>query len=367
MTHLKYRADIDGLRSLAIIPVVLFHAGFSSFSGGYVGVDVFFVISGYLITSIILREQATGGFRLSEFWARRARRILPAMLFVIAAVLIAGWFFLAPIDYQDLGRTARYQAFLSSNIYFWKSAGYFDTASELKPLLHMWSLAVEEQFYLIFPFVCLACSLPFLKKRRIWVFLTIAVASFAYSAWFIDEKPDTIFFLSHARAWELLAGSILASLMFDCRTSISSLLANILALLGLSLILGSVFFYTPNDIFPGIAALPTVLGTVLLIFSNTQKTWVSALLSSPPLVAIGLISYSLYLWHWPLFAYSNYMSLKEPDIQQRLLLLCASFILAYASWRWIENPIRKMPFFKTNKRALWATAVPQFGIAHEKA
>lgn len=357
MVHIQYRKDIDGLRSLAILPVVLFHAGIPLFSGGYVGVDVFFVISGYLITSIIFREQESGNFSLSEFWARRARRILPAMMLVIAAILVSGWFVLAPLDYQDLGRAVRYQAFFSSNIYFWQSAGYFDTASELKPLLHMWSLAVEEQFYLLFPFICLILAIPTVKPYRLLILSVLLLLSLGGSIYYMASLPDAVFYLPHARAWELLCGSMLACLMLDKRFHPGFGVAQVGALFGLSLVLIPVFFYQPDTIFPGLAALPPVLGTALLIWSNAQKTWVASLLSIRPLVGVGLISYSLYLWHWPLFAFANYMILDEMTFLIRGVLVVASFVLAYASWRWIENPVRHSGWLRINKKALWISGL----------
>jgi peptidoglycan/LPS O-acetylase OafA/YrhL len=363
MQHLKYRRDIDGLRSLAIIPVVLFHAGFPLFSGGFVGVDVFFVISGYLITSIIFREQAVDRFSLAEFWARRARRILPAMVAVIAAVLVVGWFLLAPQDYQDLGRAARYQAFFASNIYFWDSADYFDTASELKPLLHMWSLAVEEQFYLLFPFVCLILALPFIKAYRLYVLIGLLLVSLWASVYQIAAHPGAVFYLVPFRAWELLAGSVLACLLAENRIRLSALAMEVLAACGLLLILFAVFTYQAEMMFPGLAALPPVLGAVLLILANTQKTRVARLLSGRALVGVGLISYSLYLWHWPVFAFAHYTSLEHLDVFARSMLVLLSFVLAYISWRWIENPIRQSKWFATNGRALGFALISIVAVA----
>jgi peptidoglycan/LPS O-acetylase OafA/YrhL len=352
MVHLAYRRDIDGLRALAIIPVVLFHADIPGFSGGFVGVDVFFVISGYLITSIILRELNNGTFSLSDFWARRAKRILPAMFVVIASVLIAGWFLLAPLDYQDLGRAARYQALFASNIYFWESAGYFDLSSESKPLLHMWSLAVEEQFYLFFPFVCLLLARLKSGLFRLYGLMIIALASLVASVYFLEQSPAAVFYLLPARAWELLAGAILAHVMLSGRARPTVQQAQIASMLGLISIVGAVVLYDADMAFPGPGAVIPVIGALLLIWANTWDTWAQRLLSAKMLVGVGLISFSLYLWHWPLLAFATYMWSEGITLPLSITLVAASVILAYASWRWVETPFRNTEKFQVNKRVL---------------
>lgn len=209
MSNISYRPDIDGLRALAIIPVLLFHVGIAGFGGGFVGVDVFFVISGYLITSIIAREVEAGEFTFSNFWARRARRILPASILMMIGCLVAGWFILAPDDYFDLGRSAREQAYFAGNFYFWKESGYFDGPSELKPLLHTWSLAVEEQFYFVFPLLFILAH-RFFVNHKLSFFVLVFIASFVASVILVDDYPSSTFYLLHTRAWELLVGGLIA-------------------------------------------------------------------------------------------------------------------------------------------------------------
>lgn len=208
MTTLAYRRDIDGLRAIAVLAVVLFHFGVPGITGGFVGVDVFFVISGFLITSIIWRERQAGRFSFIDFWARRARRILPALFVMIAATLAVGWFLLAPKDYEELGRSAHYQVTFTSNLLFSRQHGYFDASSDIKPLLHTWSLAVEEQFYIFFPLLLTLLSSR-LKHWRLALFAVLLV-SFGMSVWAVQHEPQKAFFLLHLRAWELLAGAMLA-------------------------------------------------------------------------------------------------------------------------------------------------------------
>lgn len=295
MTALAYRRDIDGLRAIAVLAVVLFHFGVPGVTGGFVGVDVFFVISGFLITSIIWREREAGRFSFVDFWARRARRILPALLVMMFTSLVAGWFLMAPKDYSELGRSIHNQVVFISNLFFMRQDGYFDTASDMKPMLHTWSLSVEEQFYIAFPLL-LALLSSWLKQWRSALFVLLLV-SFAASVWAVANEPDKAFFLLPMRAWELLAGSMLAVMPVRAGRA-SPLLAQAVSLFSLGLILVAVLGYDANTAFPGAAALLPVLGVVGLIWANGQHpTWVGRLLGSRVLVGIGLISYSWYLWH----------------------------------------------------------------------
>lgn len=226
-------------------------------TGGYVGVDVFLVISGYLITSIIRREQQAGRFSFVDFWARRARRILPALFVMMAASLVIGWFLMAPRDYEELGRSVRYQTMFASNILFWKQDGYFDAASEFKPLLHTWSLSVEEQFYILFPLLLAAVS-GRLLRWRLAILLAVLALSLAASVWAVNQRPGSAFFLLPMRAWELLAGAALALLPGGSRGH-SQWSLQLAATLGIAAILLPVFFYDSDTPFPGLAALPAVL------------------------------------------------------------------------------------------------------------
>jgi peptidoglycan/LPS O-acetylase OafA/YrhL len=343
----SYRPDVDGLRALAILPVVFFHAGLGC-PGGFVGVDVFFVISGYLITSLIANDIEAGTFSLLHFWERRIRRILPALLAMILACLVVGWFIFLPSDFAMLGQSAIAQAFLASNVFFWSQSGYFDAASETKPLLHTWSLAVEEQFYLFFPLL-----LAFLTRRGrfppIRTFVLLAIISFAASVYGTSHFTSFNFFWLPTRAWELTIGALVA---LTCgRLSIGPKIAEALGWLGLFLIGLAVFTYDDNTKFPGLAAVAPCFGAAMIILSSESKlTLVGRMLSFKPVVFIGLISYSLYLWHWPMLAYCKYWSLDNPSAGLRATLLVASAVLAVTSWICIEKPFRKRLIFKSRRQ-----------------
>lgn len=352
MSTLAYRRDIDGLRAVAVIAVVLFHFGVPGFTGGFVGVDVFFVISGYLITSIIWNQRQAGRFSFVEFWARRARRILPALFAMIIAVLAVGWFLLAPKDYEELGRSVRYQVMFVSNILFMRQDGYFDVASDLKPLLHTWSLAVEEQFYIIFPLLLTLLSSR-LKHWRLALFGVLLV-SFGLSVWAIQHHPEKAFFLLPMRAWELLAGAMLAVAPKHA-WRLKPLAAQALSLLGMGLILLAVFVYDKSTPFPGATALLPVLGVVLLILANGHReTLVGQLLSSRVMVGLGLISYSWYLWHWPVFVFSSYASVDEPGALDTAGLILLTLVLGYLSWKFVETPFRERRLLAGRRQILLA-------------
>jgi peptidoglycan/LPS O-acetylase OafA/YrhL len=338
MNHLAYRRDIDGLRAVAVLAVVLFHFGIPGFAGGFVGVDIFFVISGYLITSIIHRERQSGYFSFIEFWVRRARRILPALVVMVVACLIVGWFLLVPRDYEELGRSARYQAMFISNVLFARQDGYFDTDSELKPLLHTWSLAVEEQFYILLP-VLLALLSRYVRAWRRSL-LGIALASFVISLWQVQQAPAQAFFLLPARAWELLAGSLLAVAPVANR-AVASSVRQAVATVGITAVAVAIAFYDWRTAFPGLAALLPVLGTVAIIWSGAgQRTWLSSVLGTRPMVAVGLISYSWYLWHWPVHVFADYAAVDGIAVHENIALIMFSLVLGYLSWRWVETPLR---------------------------
>ncbi|PHN33168.1 acyltransferase family protein [Pseudomonas sp. ICMP 460] len=354
MTTFAYRRDIDGLRAIAVLAVVLFHFGVPGFTGGFVGVDVFFVISGYLITSIIWRERQVGRFSFVDFWARRARRILPALFVMMAATLVVGWFLLAPKDYEALGRSAHYQVTFTSNLLFARQHGYFDSASDIKPLLHTWSLAVEEQFYILFPLL-LAVLSSRLKHWRLALFGVLLV-SFGMSVWAVTHQPQKAFFLLHLRAWELLAGAMLAVMpLREWRASPA--LAQGVSLVSMALILIAIFGFDRHTPFPGAAALLPVLGVVGLIWANGQQhTAVGRLLSSRVMVGLGLISYSWYLWHWPVFVYANYAAVDGLSALELAGLMLLSLVLGYLSWRFVEAPFREKRLLAGRKAILAAAA-----------
>ena len=336
----KYRPDIDGLRALAVLPVLLYHAKLGC-TGGFVGVDVFFVISGYVISSLILREVEAGTFSMVNFWERRVRRIMPALSVVVAAVLVTAWCFCLPADFVLIGKSLLAQALMAANFYFWKGGNYFDPVAETKPLLHTWSLAVEEQFYLLFPLL-----LIFLIRRRPaswkrWI-LGVAVVSLiigvvcSYSA----RNQRMAFYLLPPRAWELLIGALLAS--YGGRFSAQKTVREVSGFLGLALVCGSVLLYDESTRFPGVAALAPCLGAAMIIASSESgPSLVGRLLSCKPLVFIGLVSYPLYLWHWPVLVLVKYLFAYELSAGSRGLLLLASLLLAVLSWRLIETPFRQ--------------------------
>ncbi len=336
--HYRYRPDIDGLRALAILPVILFHAGFGC-SGGFVGVDVFFVISGFLITSLILKEIGNDDFSLVAFWERRIRRILPALFVVAFATLVAGWFLCWPQDFDLLGKSAIAQATLMSNVFFFRHTDYFAAGVDTMPLLHTWSLAVEEQFYVLFPLLLISLA----RFKRLSIARTIfilCICSLAFSVFGSYYRPSATFYLLPSRAWELMIGGFLAAI--HGRQLSNSWLNETAALSGFVLIVYSILCYTRETRFPGLAAIPPCLGAGLIIFSgNTKPTLVSRVLAFRPVVFVGLISYSLYLWHWPLLVFLRYISMETPSWKLRVVLLLFSVMLAILSWKYIETPFRK--------------------------
>lgn len=347
---MKYRAEIDGLRAVAVLPVILFHAGFSLFAGGYVGVDIFFVISGYLITTILVDDIEKQRFSIVGFYERRARRILPALTAIALVTTFASFFILYPADFLDLSKSLVSVATFVSNIFFWKTSDYFATASELVPLLHTWSLSVEEQYYLLFP--------PFLffawrygKERVFWLIAGIALFSLLLSEWAWRVRPEANFYLTPTRAWELLAGS-LAAFIVQKRGVRKN---NLLSLAGLGAILFSIFVYDTNTPFPSIYTLVPVAGVVLLVLYADRDTVAARLLGARWLVGIGLVSYSAYLWHQPLLALSRRVFGLTLGVEVVLALIVVTFVLSYLTWRWVEQPFRDRK--KVSVRAVWMTSL----------
>ena len=347
---MQYRAEIDGLRALAVLPVILFHAGFEWFSGGFVGVDVFFVISGYLITTIIISEMAEGKFSIINFYERRARRILPALFFVMAACLPFAWLWLTPNDLKDFGQSLVAVSTFSSNILFWLESGYFDTATELKPLLHTWSLAVEEQYYILFPiFLMLTWRLG---NKWVLILLSVVFAiSLGVAAWATQyaAHPKIIsgaFFLLPTRGWELLIG-VFAAFYLKYRTHFKSHSVNqVLSLLGFGMIIYSIHAFNETTPFPSLYALIPTIGTGLLILCAVPKTLVHNLLSLKFFVGIGLISYSAYLWHQPVLAFARHAVLGiELGVLALIVLIGLSLALGWFSWHFIEKPFRNRKVF----------------------
>ncbi|HSI50554.1 MAG TPA: acyltransferase family protein [Ideonella sp.] len=332
----RYRGDIDGLRAVAVLVVVLYHLGVPGFPGGFIGVDVFFVISGFLITSLLLAELKTGGIALGAFYVRRMRRILPALLVVVLAVVAAGTCLLFPKDLRDLGRSLAGLALMSSNLFFWLDAGYFATNAHHRPLLHTWSLSVEEQFYLLYPaLLWLVCVKA--RWRPFWMIAGLALASFAACVVAAYRWPDAGYFLLPFRAWELLAGALAAT----SRRTLPARWAGPGSALGLALILFSACRFSAETRFPGYAALMPVAGAVLVLQSGlTEGIRVSRVLASRVPVTLGRWSYSLYLWHWPLIVFYELHFLQPPDGLARGFLGAGALGLAVLSYRFVEQPAR---------------------------
>jgi peptidoglycan/LPS O-acetylase OafA/YrhL len=340
---MNYRREIDGLRAVAVLPVILFHAGFRIFSGGFVGVDIFFVISGYVITSVILTEKQSGTFTLIGFYERRARRILPALFVVMLACLPFALLWMLPDYLENFGQSLIATTFFSNNVLLWLTTGYFALENDFKPLVHTWSLGIEEQYYILFPiFIILFWGLG--KRWLVFLIGFAAVLSFSLAEWGSSNQPDAAFYLLPTRGWELLLGAMSAFLLSDQSGFLEKLrsqdVGQGLGVLGLIMISYSVFAFDNNTPFPGMYALIPTIGTALIILFTTEHTWVGKLLGIKVVVFIGLLSYSAYLWHQPLFAFARLRSLSEPNTLTYLGLGLLSLLLAYPTWRYVENPFR---------------------------
>lgn len=346
-----YRPDIDGLRAVAVGAVVAYHVGSLHMYGGYVGVDVFFVISGFLISSIIFSEIAASRFSIAGFYERRIRRIFPALFAMLLVYSIAAWVFFLPSELVDYAKTLMATTASVSNFYLWLQSGYFDHRNA-NPLLHTWSLAVEEQFYILFPIFLILARRVIPRRLRESV-VVLSVLSLALSIIEVAKNPDTAFYMPYTRAWEMLLGTIVALGLFPPLRS--AWLRNLAAITGMAMILYSVFFYTSATRFPGFAALLPCVGSALIIGAGISgKSIVYSILSWRPLVFTGLISYSLYLWHWPVImvyrmgivSTSSWFENNDGNRSHsyrldHILLVIVSFVLAYLSWKFVELPFRK--------------------------
>lgn len=353
LIHPKYRPDIDGLRAIAVMSVIFYHVFPASFPAGFIGVDIFFVISGYLISSILISSLNKHRFSILEFYSKRVRRIFPALSFVFLASLIYGWFYLFPTEYVLLGKQIASGSAFISNIVFWRDSGYFDTASELKPMLHLWSLGVEEQFYIIWP---LLLFLAFKGGRHtiLATLISILVLSLALNITMVAIKPTATFFLPITRFWELLIGSLLAYTTIYWGGITPALfsfakakhhdfshraLNEILSWLGLISLLIAYIFINKQCLFPGWWALLPTLSAFLLIGAGAQ-TWLGRnILSSKVMVWIGLISYPLYLWHWPLLAFAR-IEFGALSGLNSIGVIVTCVLLAWLTYRWLEKPVR---------------------------
>lgn len=351
---LAYRPDIDGLRALAVLGVILFHAGVPGFPGGYVGVDVFFVISGYLISGIVIRAIERGNFTFSDFYARRINRIFPALIIVLLTTLALGWYLLFRNEFFGLGKHVTAGAGFFSNFALLRETGYFDAAAEKKPLLHLWSLAIEEQFYLFWPML-LAISWK-IKSRFAWLAIAVGIVSGALAfAFSFTQHAQSSFYFPLTRLWELIAGFMLlylelpprddaqyqARIPWLPRSNLSAdVVANVKGWIGLSLIIAGMVLFNNKIPWPSPWTLAPVLGTALVI-SAGEQSWVNRRLFAHPLaIWVGLISYPLYLWHWPLLSYVRFIQPVGTSTTLLLGAVALSFVLAYATFRLVELPIR---------------------------
>ena len=336
---MPYLPFVDGLRAVAIAAVVAFHALPQVMPGGFAGVDVFFVISGFLITRFIAAEIADGRFSILEFFVRRARRLLPASLVCFAIVTGLAAIVLLPDAFLDYGRSLISSVLMYANYYFFRNSGYFSAPSLEKPLLHTWSLAVEDQFYLTWPLMLMLVMPRLSRATLLLVTAGLAVASLVLAQSMLPRHADFVFYLLPTRAWELLLGAFLA-LTAD-RIRIGTLTAEALGAIGLGAIAASFVMLSASDTFPGLSAVPACLGTAAVIASGlAQATVVARVLSLSPIVLLGLISYSLYLWHWPLLALLSYHLERPLSAEEALAVVALSIIIAYLSWRFVERPFR---------------------------
>lgn len=366
---LHYRADIDGLRAVAVLSVLAYHLRMGLFSGGFVGVDIFFVISGYLISAIILKDIHSGKFSIAGFYERRVRRIFPALIATLLGTSLLAYLFFLPGELVGFAKSLLAALFSVSNFYFWKQSGYFSAPVETKPLVHTWSLAVEEQFYVFLPIFLVLAHRYFPRKIRLSVTL-IAVLSFAVSAVGAFRDPTTTFYLAHTRAWELMLGVLISLGVFPAISR--PLPRNLVTASGLGLICFAVFAYSSATPFPGVAALAPCVGAAMIIAAGRSgASLVGRMLSLKPMTFIGLISYSLYLWHWPLIVFQGMESSPMSGVSVRLaklITIVVSIAVATLSWKFVESPFRagrmRMPRAALFKVAAGvASAVAAVGIA----
>lgn len=347
---MEYQREIDGLRAVAVVAVLLFHAGAPGFSGGFVGVDIFFVISGYLITGIIMRDLRQSSFSITSFYERRARRILPALYCMIFATIPVSYYMMMPSQLQDFSQSLIAVSVFCANIFFYLKSGYFEPNSELSPLLHTWSLAVEEQYYFIFP-VFLVIVHYWLRKALIPLIVLLGVASFALAQAQLNYDPAASFFLPLGRAWELMIGALLSFLpRFKQRSGFQWELG---AGLGALLMIISINQLTAEMPFPGLLAIPATLGAAMAIYCASPNNLTGKVLGSPLFVGLGLISYSTYLWHHPLFAAVRVYYISEPPLGLFIALVIVSIGLGYLSWRYIEKPFRNRELVSRKQLAVY--------------
>jgi peptidoglycan/LPS O-acetylase OafA/YrhL len=359
---MKYRSDIDGLRAIAVLAVILFHAHVPGFSGGFVGVDIFFVISGYLICSIIVAELQGGRFSIVRFYERRCRRILPALFVMFAVVTVLATFVMLPPDMTRFCSSLLSATLFASNIYFWRvSSNYFEGASHFKPLLHTWSLGVEEQFYIFIPLLLIFISRRLKSRYPAWL-LPLSACSLALSVWGVANAPTATFYSLPTRFWELATGAMVGVGMSNHR--LPRVAREMIGGGGMLLCFYSISMLSESSAFPGLNALIPCLGAAALLYqSSVGSSFVSSLLGTRPLVFVGQISYSLYLWHWPLLSLAKYQAIRELTHLETAAILAAAFLLAAASWRYVEMPVRRGAHSFGAPRVLFGSVAAMFLVS----
>jgi peptidoglycan/LPS O-acetylase OafA/YrhL len=355
MTTQKYIPSIDGLRALAVLAVILFHGFPGLFPGGFIGVDIFFVISGYLITRIIVTQVMSNQFSFSDFYSRRIRRIFPALILVFIVVYGLGWFVMLPGEFMQLGKHILAGAGFFSNWVYWLETGYFDDLAELKPLLHLWSLGIEEQFYIFWPCIVLLIIRTKLNLRN--AIVGLVCISFLINVLFVKIYPSATFYLPFARTWELGLGGLVAILSVGIR---EFRFPNSIALLGIIGVLFPIFYLSTQSAFPGWSVVPPVLGTALLLLISESKVFPIRFISAGWIVSLGLISYPLYLWHWPVLSFGRLIKGAPLSSIETIFLLILSFFLAYISYELVEKKVRHL-----GKRTVLVLCVLMAGIAFQ--
>jgi peptidoglycan/LPS O-acetylase OafA/YrhL len=359
---MDYRREIDGLRAVAVLPVVFFHAGFGLFQGGYVGVDIFFVISGYLITSIIREDLKGNSFSIAKFYERRARRILPGLFLVMFASLAFGIHALMPDELKNFGQSLVATTMFSNNILLAFTSGYWDLASEFKPLLHTWSLGVEEQYYFIVPIMLWILWRATSSTRVSWLAFSLAwIASILAMLAMFQVAPNWAFYSLPTRAWEILLGALVALYLDGGAQKVApTKFADSAALLGLTLIVVPILTF--NESTPGLLMIAPTFGTALIILFATKDGIAHSILANRGMVFIGLLSYSIYLWHQPIFAFTRVLSREEPAWSVLALLVPVIFLLSYLSWKFVEKPFRNRQKITTRKLVVSALAFGAFFV-----
>jgi len=351
--NFEYRKEIDGLRGLAVLAVVFFHADFKIFNGGYVGVDIFFVISGYLITTIILHDLKNKKFSIIYFYERRIRRILPALLFLILILSFVSFIFLTWSQLSSFYNSIKATLLFYSNFYFWKNTPYFTTDAELQPLLHTWSLSIEEQFYIFFPIILIILNKYIKKQILLFIFFSFLL-SFLICYWAsLNTGNNFNFYFTLSRLWELAIGSLVAYYLFK-KKKISDIFCQIFSFIGFIFIIYSIFFFNKQTLFPGLSTLLPTIGTSLIIIFANDNSFIKKILSFKIFVWIGLISYSFYLWHQPLLAFGKIYFINYEN-SHKLLLISISLVISFLSWKYIEKVFRNKDKIKT--RTIWSLTV----------